>query len=121
MIPIILISAVIIFFYFQSINSNYPNKSRGIKFTGIITDINTGCWADGICSIRVGNKWIAAEYGGLRPPDSKPDVRGQLVGISFSGDTQKYIGKTVEVHAQPTDGTNFTIYGDNNYFIRLLE
>lgn len=97
------------------------NTTQGVKFTGIITETNNGCWADGICSIKVDDKWITAEIGGLRPPNSKPEIRGSLIGINFSQDTNKYIGKRAEVYAKQTDSNDFTIYGSENYYIKLLE
>jgi len=93
----------------------------GVKFTGNITETNNGCWSDGICSIKVDDKWITAEIGGLRPPNSKAEIRGDLIGISFSQDTNKYIGKRVEVYAKQSDDNSFTIYGNENYYIKLLE
>ena len=97
------------------------DTTQGVKFTGIITETNNGCWADGTCSIKVDNKWIVAEIGGLRPPNSKPEIQGSLIGINFSQDTNKYIGKRVEVYAKQTDGDSFTIYGNESYYIKLLE
>lgn len=97
------------------------NTTQGVKFTGNITETNNGCWSDGICSIKIDDKWIVAEIGGLRPPDSKPEIRGSLIGINFSQDTNKYIGKSAEVYAKQTDNNNFTIYGNESYYIKLLE
>ena len=97
------------------------NAAQGVKFTGNITETNNGCWSDGICSIKVDDKWITAEIGGLRPPNSKAEIRGDLIGISFSQDTNKYIGKRVEVYAKQSDDNSFTIYGNENYYIKLLE
>ena len=99
--------------------TNIP--TQGVKFTGIITETNNGCWADGICSIKIDNKWVVAEIGGLRPPNSKPEIRGSLIGINFSQDTNKYIGKKVEVYSKQTDDNDFTIYDNENYYIKLLE
>ena len=99
--------------------TNIP--TQGVKFTGIITETNNGCWADGICSIKIDNKWVVAEIGGLRPPNSEPEIRGSLIGINFSQDTNKYIGKKVEVYAKQTDDNDFTIYDNENYYIKLLE
>lgn len=111
----------ILYFYFQSNNLTVPGNNQGVKFAGIITETNNGCWADGVCSIKIDDKWITAETGGLRPPNSKPEIRGQLIGISFSQDTNKYIGKRAGVYAKQTDGDNFTIYGNESYYIKLLE
>ena len=99
--------------------TNIP--TQGVKFTGIITETNNGCWADGVCSIKVNDKWITAEIGGLQAPNSKPEIRGSLIGIDFSQDTNRYIGKKVEIYAKQTDGNNFTIYGNKSYYIKLLE
>lgn len=103
--------------------TNFTNTTQGIKFTGIIRETNNGCWADGVCSIKVNDKWIIAEIGGLRPPNSKPEIRGNLIGISFSQDINKYIGKRVEVYAKQleNDKNYLTIYGDSIYYIKLLE
>src|SRR3990172_4684554 len=46
---------------------------------------------------------------------------GILIGINFSQDTNKYIGKKVEVYAKQTDDNDFTIYDNENYYIKLLE
>ncbi len=93
------------------------NKTDGVKFTGNIIETNNGCWSDGTCSIKVDDKWITTEIGGLRPPNSKPEIRGRLMGINFSQD----MGKRVEVYAKQIDDNYFTIYGNENYYIKLLE
>jgi len=107
----------------QNIIQSVSKPIQGVKFTGIVTEINYGCWADGICSIKVDDKWITAEIGGLRPPNSEPEIRGNLIGISFSQETNKYLGKRVEVYAKQleNDKNYLTIYGDSNYYIKLLE
>lgn len=101
--------------------TNFTNTTQGTKFTGIVTETNNGCWADGGCSIKVNDKWITVEIGGLKSPDSKPEIKGGLIGISFDQDTNKYIGKKVEVYAGQTDGNSFTLYGNEGYYIKLLE
>ncbi len=123
---ILILTLIILIFLFLSYKyqkriQNISNPIQGIKFTGIVTETNNGCWADGVCSIKVDDKWIVAEIGGLRPPNSKPEIRGNLIGISFSQDTDKYIGKKVEVYAKQTDNNSFTIYGNEKYYIKLLE
>ena len=122
-LAIILASVLIgaIFIHFKSGNLTRLSDNKEIKFTGNITETNNGCWFDGICSIKVDERLVTAEIGGLGPPNSKPEIRGKLIGISFSQDTQKYIGKKVEVYAKQTNDNGFTIYGNENYYIRLLE
>lgn len=122
-LTLIIFTPLFFLYKYQNKIQNISKPDQGIKFTGIITETNNGCWADGICSIKVDDKWITAEIGGLRPPNSEPEIRGNLIGISFDQDTNKYIGKKVEVYAkQLEDDKNYlTIYSDSNYYIKLLE
>jgi hypothetical protein len=98
------------------------NLGHESKFTGVITDINTGCWSDGTCSIKVGDRWVVAEVGGLRAPGSVSEERGGLLGISFDKDMGRYIGKKVEVFAKQSgaSGNELTIYGSSSYYIKVL-
>ncbi len=96
-------------------------SNNEVKFIGNITEIKNACWADGVCSIKVNDSWIITENGGERPPNIPQEIRGQLIGISFAEDTQKYIGKKVEVYAKKTDNNSLTIYGNKDYYIKLLE
>ena len=97
---------------------NFTSTTPGVKFMGVITEINDGCWSDGICSIRVGDRWVIAEIGGLKSPDSEHEVRGELVGVSFE---QKYVGKTVEVYAKKLSSDNYSMYGDLGYYIKIID
>jgi hypothetical protein len=101
--------------------SNTTNINQNVKFTGTITEINNECWSDGTCSIEVNDKWIVAEIGAEHPPGSKIEIRGNLININFTQDTNKYIGKRVEIYAKQLNSSNFTIYGDTSYYIKLLE
>lgn len=91
-----------------------------IKFLGTITEFDNGCWADGLCSVKIDDKWIEAERGGLQPPDYQEEPRGQLIGISFSKDNNQYVGKKVEVYGKVIKENYFTIYGDQSYYIKLF-
>lgn len=97
------------------------NTTQSVTFTGNITKINTGCWADGIFSVKVADKWVVTEIGGLRIPNSIPEIRGNLIGINLSQDVDKYIGERVDVYAKQTGSDTFTIYGDEGNYIKLLE
>ncbi len=109
------------YLFLQSKNTFYANNSNAIKFTGIVTETVNGCPADGICSFKVDDKWVIAEEGGLRPPNSDPLVKGRLIGLSvYNGDIKKYIGNKVEVFAEQTGNGGYTIYGNKNYYIKLL-
>ena len=122
----IISSVLLIFSRLRTTIQSANQPISGIKFSGTITEFNNGCWADGVCSVKIGGKWVVAEIGGERPPNSKPEaseVQGKLIGLSFSQDTNKYIGKKAEVYAQQSenDQNYLTIYGNSNYYIKLLE
>jgi len=91
-----------------------------MKFEGVITDTHDGCASDGVCSIEVDDTWwIPIIVGGLRPPDSKPEIRGEVVGITFNLDNET-VGKKVEVHGKKVDETSLTIFGSSEYYVRVI-
>ncbi|MCX6732715.1 MAG: hypothetical protein NTV98_04200 [Candidatus Roizmanbacteria bacterium] len=100
-----------------------PNIAQnGVTFSGIITEIDNSCASDGICRIKVGDKWVVGLAGGLRWPGAPPEIRGELIGINFNSlDKTKYIGKKVEVYAKKTEGDNYTIYDNKLFYIKILE
>jgi len=87
------------------------------RFSGVVTAIDCGCWADGICKITVGGKevtfgqgWSGATWGSI----------DGLVGCEAS------IGMQAEVYARRYDGRVlkvpdwYTLEGSPRYFVRLL-
>lgn len=120
-LTIILLSTAAALIYRQSGNSILPSINRGVKFTGTITEVNNECYSDGTCSVKVDDKSIIREYGGLRPPNSKVEVKGRLLGFFNAEISSKNIGNKVEVFAQPTASGNYTLYGNSDYYIKLLE
>lgn len=109
---------------------NYPQEyptptitqdlDQSIVFTGTITAVNQQCYVDGGCSIKVDDKWVGTQIGGLMPPNSKPLIQGQLIGIGVANEED--IGKRVEVYASKTEDGNYSIYGtNNNYYIKVLQ
>ena len=78
------------------------------RFVGTVDSIDTGCYADGVCSMQVDGKqvvwmrgWSRATWGQVQQP---PDV----------GD---YVGKQVEVWCK-VEEDHCTLEGNAAYFIR---
>jgi hypothetical protein len=114
---LISISLMLIWIFF----SNKP-KTKDTKFTGVITETINGCGADDICSIKVDDKWVIAEIGGLMPSNATREPRGQLIGINFANGMNAYIGKKVEVYAKQSENdTYYSIYGSPNYYIKVVQ
>jgi hypothetical protein len=120
LLSLILVSIFSVLIIFKKNDSSKPQIVDGsVKFVGTIVATNDECRVDGICSIKVDDKWVVSEFGGLRPT-SEIETKGRLIGISFGQDTQRYVGKKVEVFAKPENG-GYTIYGDSNFYIKLLD
>lgn len=100
--------------------SEVVTKTDVVRFKGVVTNVHNGCWSDGICSIEVDGKWwVPIIMGGLRPPDSKPEIQGEVVGIVFNEDNES-LGKKVEVYAKKIDENSLTIFGSKEYYVRVI-
>jgi hypothetical protein len=82
-------------------------------FKGTLTEVTTGCFADGECSVTVDGKHVTAIMGWSR------DVVGSVEGVEGFGDLEKYLGKEIEVYAQRLDPQTYTLYGSEGFYIRL--
>lgn len=91
-----------------------------VKFEGTITDVNNSCWNDGICSVEVDEKWwIPIVKGGLMPPGDEPEIKGQVEGVVFNKESES-IGKKVEINAKKINEESLTIFGSEEYYIRVI-
>ena len=88
-------------------------------FSGTITAVDTGCFSDKMCSVTVDGKKVILETGGR---GVSPDVKvGKLLGvIKSTADLEKAVGKHANVYASPTSDGNYTIYGDDKYYVEVL-
>lgn len=91
-----------------------------VKFTGIISSTSDECWVDGSCSLTVDGKTIFVA-GGLTPDVENPTPKGQLIGYNYSEATTRYIGKKAEVYVKVLSNNFFTIDGNKNYYVKVLE
>jgi hypothetical protein len=89
-----------------------------VTFVGRIEHYDTGCFADATCSITIDNKKIILITGGRRI-SSEPV--GLLLGVPSIGDLEKNIGKTAKVYAKKLDEQNYTLYGNENYFVSVQQ
>lgn len=89
-------------------------------FTGTISAVSTGCFADGICSVTVDGKEVIL-LAGLRIPPIPPV--GALTGVDSIGDLEGEIGSEAEVFAATTDegGAEYTLYGSTTYYVKVLK
>lgn len=91
-----------------------------LTFAGTISAVNTGCFADGICSVTIDGKEVILLSGFRVAPI--PEV-GSLQGVDSIGDLESEIGSKAEVYAAPaTEGdAEYTLYGNTSYYVRVLD
>lgn len=84
-------------------------------FSGTLEAVNTGCFADGECFITVDGKHVTAIMGWSQ------ETVGSVIGVQGFGDLEAYLGKRVEVSAQDLGDGKYTLYGNESYYIKVLE
>ena len=82
-------------------------------FSGKLTEVNTGCFADGECYAVVGGKHVTLTIG------RKQEVLGSIVGAPSIGDLESYIGETATVYAKPLPDGTYTLYGNASYYLAV--
>lgn len=87
-------------------------------FSGTITAVNTGCFADGICSVTVDDKEVIllTGWGGM----AEGVVMGKLIGVESIGDLEGKIGSHANVYAGLTPEGKHTLYGNANYYVEVV-
>ncbi len=93
--------------------------SATATFSGKISAVDVGCFADGICSVTVDGKEVVL-LAGLRA--DAPPV-GTLQGVDSIGDLENEIGSTAEVYAakNPEGSAEYTLYGSASYYVKVLK
>ena len=82
-----------------------------IKFTGTLEEVNTACFADGECYVRVDGKKVTLLLGWSR------DTVGSVRDTDGIGGLEAHIGESVEVYAASTLGGTYTLYGKEDYYV----
>jgi hypothetical protein len=84
-------------------------------FSGTVTAVDTGCFADAICSVTVDGKKVIIVTGG-RMMAGETNV-GKLLGAESIGDIK--VGQHANVYAAPTPEGEYTLYGNTNYYVEI--
>ncbi len=84
-------------------------KLKAANFDGTLTEVNTGCYADGECYVVVDGKHITTLRGWSH------DIAGAADFDALSAN----IGKTVEVYAHDLGDGTYTLYGSEGFYVRL--
>ena len=91
-----------------------PNTTSDTKtFSGILEDVNTGCFADGECYVSVSGVHVTTLLG------RRQEVVGRVIGVPGFGDLENFIGEQVEVNAKKLADGTYTLYGNEGFYIKL--
>lgn len=83
------------------------------KFSGVLQEVNTGCFADGECYVVIGGKHITVLMGWTNA------TVGSVLGVEGFGDLEYFIGEQMSVYAgKKSDGT-YTLYQNADYRVTL--
>lgn len=95
------------------VNSNIGNL-KVVNFSGVLEEVNTGCFADGECYVVVGGKKVTVLMGWSQK------VVGSLVGVDGFGDLENFLSEKIEVYAQDSGDGSFTLYGNESFYVKVL-
>lgn len=95
----------------QPPNAASPKPTE--TFSGPLTEVNTGCFADGECYAVVDGKHITLTVG------RRQEVVGTIVGAKSIADLESYIGQTATVYAKVQGDGTYTLYGNASYYLAV--
>jgi hypothetical protein len=85
------------------------------QFSGVLSEVNTGCYADGECYVVVDGKHVTVLWGWTN------EVVGDVHGVDDGfGSLEKMIGGKILVYANKLDDGSYTLYGAADYFVEPL-
>lgn len=101
------------------LGSQVDNKVEYIdsKWTNKITAVDDSCADDGVCTMTIGGVKVITTIGKMTGYETEP--LGQIIGLD--GSYRKQIGKTANVYARKISNTEFTLYGNENFFIEIIK
>ena len=97
---------------------NVQGAETGAKrFSGTVSAVDTGCFADSVCSVTIdGKKVILLQGGRSLSPDT---IVGKLIGVNSIGDIEGKMGAFANVYAGLTPEGDYTLYGNSDYYVEI--
>ncbi len=92
-----------------------PSDPEGTSaFAGFLEGMDTGCFAEMECFLVIdGKKLIVEEYGNENVRGTTPDVEEFIEFFN-------HMGSFVELKAMKIDDENYSLYGSEDYFIKII-
>jgi hypothetical protein len=90
-----------------------PPMGIAPSVTGKLTEVNTGCFSDGECYAIVDGKKVVLLIGWYQ------GKVGKILGADSIGDLENYIGESATVFAGKDDDGNFTLLGNESFYLQV--
>jgi hypothetical protein len=87
----------------------------GEMFVAVLEKVDTGCFADGECFVVAGGNHVTALLGWTN------ETVGKVLGVPSFGDLEKHVGRKVEVYAKKVSDGKYTLYGEEDYYIKAVQ
>lgn len=100
----------------ENLEKKKEENMASVTFTGILEEVNTGCFADGECFIVVDGSKVTAIEGRKQGPLGKTIINDDI-NAGF-GDLYVFLGEEIEVYARQISENEFTLYGSEDYYIK---
>jgi|GEM_PF-2193991 len=97
------------------ISEPIPENIKTATFVGNLDEVYTSCLADGECSVTVSGNKVVTLIGW------NTEVVGSVLGIDGFANLNDHLGARVEVYAQELNDDSYTLYGSNNFYVKLLD
>jgi hypothetical protein len=89
------------------------NNSAEVRFSGKVEAFDTGCIVDAVCSITIGGRKVITTIGWTGGPV------GRVKGVRGFDEITNKIGTTANVYATKDKNGEYTLYGNENYYIEI--
>lgn len=83
------------------------------SLSGKLTEVNTGCFSDGVCYAVVDSKKVILLIGRYQ------GSIGKIIGADSIGDLENYIGADATVFAGMNDEGEYTLLGNESFYLQV--
>ncbi len=100
--------------FFNFSENNQTENKTDEQFSGILSEVYTGCFFDAECYVIVDGKHVTLLHGWSR------EEVGQIIDSPDGiGGLESVIGQEVEVFAGKIDANTYTLYGSQDYYVKV--
>ena len=91
------------------------DATADMTFTGTLEEVHEGCYVDAECYVVVDGKHVTVMMGW------RNEVAGSVQGVSDFGALTGRLGAQMEVYARENGEDRYTLYGNKDFYIRVMK